>query len=232
MHMGPDGLEAIGFRPEDGGEFRLLEAQREKQEEARKALEEAIDGWTLENISEEKAWDQSRMKELLSFLQSEHGDKIDIITEQMRDLDMYPDRRPSIRLHNGSEEVPRVIVYGWREEDAGHGVTVIHDHGISKGAVLVHEGAVEERVYGIDRNEWEELVRNNNTEGVSLNITNSGRTTYTEGQSKTFKAPFLHALGGDGSHDFSSSVHAYHPPVDSLAVFEVQGDRLVLTGRE
>ncbi|MBI4032267.1 hypothetical protein HY374_01005 [Candidatus Berkelbacteria bacterium] len=209
----------------------------EARERAKREITDAIDAWVREHLPEGKAWNQRVMQNLLLYLGKEQAKNIDLIVSQMKDPKLFPGgKRPTLRLHEGGDDMARVIIYGWRDEDPPeHGMTVVHDHGLSKGAVYVHEGAIQETAYGVDRKEWEAKVRGGE-ETFDLALTNTGTSTVQSGSVKSFTYPFLHTVGGDPAHKHSFSLHAYHPPLKpgDLATFTIDdvAQKLVFIERE
>lgn len=203
----------------------------EVREQTVEKLRATIEAWVQEHIPEERECTQRDLKALLQILESEHRDQIDLLSQQMKNQELFPEARPSLELFRQSDRLPRVVLYGWRKHANMLTPSGAHDHGESLGAIFVHEGALRERVFGIDREQWEAHRKSGRAYGY-FPLKNAGAKTLSAGQSKTFRAPYIHDVEADTRFDFSSSLHAYSGPKGVSANFSVQGDELVMIERK
>ncbi len=218
---------------EDGEEETLEQfAGSAEYERVRTVFRNAVEAWAQEHLTEGEAWDQRRMTGFVTELATSQKEAIESITSQMKDRERFSGNRAALCVYDGNERIPRVVLYGWRKGDPNYGATDVHDHGDSLGAIHVLEGAVVEKVYGIDRSQWEDM-RRGSAGGAHFPLKNIPKEmVFTAGHAKSFVAPYIHDVGGSPSFDFSASLHAYHPPLDSLALFEVEEGALRFLGRE
>jgi hypothetical protein len=210
------------------------EAQHER-EKAIATVRAAVESWAGQHVENRDQWKQKEVQDLLVHLEEAHYGDIDVIAQQVKDRTLFPDNRPVVMIHEGGETAPQIKVFSWREGDDTYGDggrTEVHDHGLSVGGVIVHDGAVLDQVYGIDRADWEKYIKDGEAEGFSIQIKNAGEKTRGVGEAVSYKPPYIHDLGGAPGFGDSTSLHAYYPPIKVQANFTVEGDMLKFKWRE
>ena len=159
------------------------------------------------------------LSDLGRYLGEKYGQYVDVLVKDFDDYQKYPER-PAVHLVIGEKNVPDVWLLGWRESRLGLEATPIHDHGQSEAGIYVHKGAVNERIFAIDKKEF-----GKNT--IEFREVDRGLDAKS---AVSINAPYLHDIGAQKGAGTSVTIHSYYPPLNDMGFYEVQGSKLVKSG--
>ena len=200
------------FAPKDGGS-----SSASTREEHITKLEDAGREWLKSKLNGAEPT-RNDLSSMARYLGAEHADKVNAIIKDFDDYSKYPER-PAVRLTVGGQGVPDVWLLGWRENEKGLEATPIHDHGNSEAGVYVHKGAVNERIFAINKAEVGQGE-------IEFREVDRG----LDGSAITINAPYLHDIGAQKGAGTSVTIHAYYPPLNEMNFYEIKGSKLIKSG--
>lgn len=215
------------FAPKDGGSYvseganagpGFTPEELTERDRLIKRLEDVGRNWMHER-TDGKEPSRKDLADMMRFLGQSHAAELDAVIKDFDDYSKYPER-PAIHLTVGEKGVPDVWLLGWRENERGLEATPIHDHGPSEAGVYVHKGAVNERIFAIDKADGfkDEIEFREVDRGLD------------NGSAITINAPYLHDIGAQKGAGTSVTLHAYYPPLNDMNFYEVKGSKLLKTG--
>jgi hypothetical protein len=215
----PAGSQEGGqFAPKDGVSSRVTEGSKGERTPAHKVLEDAARNWIREK-TEGREPTRKDIADMAKHLGQQYSAEIDEAIKEFDDYGRYPDR-PAVHLVVGEKGVPDVWLLGWRQNEQGLEATPIHDHGPSEAGVYVYKGAVNERIFAINKAEIGQ-------DQIEFRMVDRG---LDQGGAITITAPYLHDIGAQKGAGTSVTIHAYYPPLNDMNFYEIRGSKLVKSG--